>query len=88
MNIGILNNVYYKVVIIIHQYEYSTTLISSKSEFHTKKNCCLNKLFEFIIIFSLITRHIFMKTNINTHNDVRFMILKLRSRDEWFTTLI
>ena len=45
-------------------------------------------MFEFIIIFGLITWHKFMKTNINTHNDVYCMILKLTFRYEYFTTLI
>jgi hypothetical protein len=52
---------YYKIVLLKLRYEYSTTLILRKTKVRCIKNCCLNQLFEFFIIFCRITPYNFVQ---------------------------
>jgi hypothetical protein len=52
------------------------------------KNCCLNKLFEFFIIYGHITTYNFVQINTITPNYAYFKIFWLKLRYEYSITLI
>jgi hypothetical protein len=59
---------YYKIVLLKFRYEYSMTLILPKTQVRSIKNCCLNKLFEFFIIFGRIIAYNSVQINKITPN--------------------
>jgi hypothetical protein len=70
-----LDCAYYKIVLWELRYEYSMTLIFHKISVRRIKNCCLNKLFAFFIIFGRITIYNFIKINTITPNYAYYKIL-------------
>jgi hypothetical protein len=79
---------YYKIVLLKHRYEYSMMLIFRKIYVRCIKNYCLNKLFEFFILFGRITTYNFVQINKITRNYAYYKILQLKLRYEYSITLI
>jgi hypothetical protein len=69
---------YYKIVLLKIQCEYYMMLILHKTKVRCIKNCYLNKLFEFFIMFGRITTYNFMKINIITPYYPYYKIVQLK----------
>jgi hypothetical protein len=67
---------YYKIALWEHRYEYFIMPIMHKTSLRCIKSCCLNKLFEFFIIFGRITTYNFVQINIITPNYYYYKIVQ------------
>jgi hypothetical protein len=79
---------YYKIVLWEFRYEYFITLILHKTSVRCIKNCYLNKLFEFFIIFGRITTYNFVQIKIITPNYAYYKIFQRKLRYEYSIKLI